>query len=321
MDFFPTTALHVVGAIDCSLLSRTGATSILVGEFLDITQDRAGNALLMGESLGLLRRQNPKAPFIANGLLPQILVSCSAKNRPCVFRLALEQYEPFRIFAHRLAQSHTAQEAARAVKSVAQLDAHRDEIANTLSDLGTYSNSLRIEAGGLLTPRGRDDEGYLSVTSEVMDDRQTALLFVTKRIGTRAAQWVDPNSVFEPLVTAYQRSANAHSESRAPIVHAANAVESFLEQFSAARGVSLGGAAGINAKAQALRSSQPPAITTKHLNLMKYLGHVRNAADHGIDPETNQPWEISETTAHEYVHVAMTAISSLVSFHQDTYRI
>jgi hypothetical protein len=42
------------------------------------------------------------------------------------------------------------------------------------------------------------------------------------------------------------------------------------------------------------------------------LGHVRNAADHGIDAEIGHQWEVSENTSVEYVHVAITAIRDVV---------
>jgi hypothetical protein len=321
MAFFPTTALHIMGAVDCAVLSRQGADAALLAEFLDIVQPQAENALLMGEALGLLEREEPGRPFHARGLLPQILVSCNQARRPCVFRLALEQYEPFALFAHRLAQSHTAQEAARAVRAVVGLAAHREEIASTLTDLGTFSNALEVRAGGLLLPRGREVEDYLSATADVLDDRQSALLFVTRRLGTTASQWVDRVNVLDHLVTAYQRSSLARDDSRAPIMHAGNALESFLEQFATHHAISLAGATGINAKADRLYQANPRRITTKHLNLLKYLGHVRNAADHGIDSETGQTWTITEGTSHEYVHVAMTAISSVVAFLSGTHRI
>ena len=50
----------------------------------------------------------------------------------------------------------------------------------------------------------------------------------------------------------------------------------------------------------------------KHKFILKYLGHVRNAADHGIDAEVNHEWDICQNTAEEYVHVAQTVIANIV---------
>jgi hypothetical protein len=47
--------------------------------------------------------------------------------------------------------------------------------------------------------------------------------------------------------------------------------------------------------------------------MIRYLGHIRNAADHGIDSEINMQWDVSPKTAVEYVHVAQTAIAAMVA--------
>jgi hypothetical protein len=44
----------------------------------------------------------------------------------------------------------------------------------------------------------------------------------------------------------------------------------------------------------------------------KYLGQVRNAADHGVDvdPEVGAVWHIQRTTSVQYVFVACSFIAS-----------
>jgi predicted XRE-type DNA-binding protein len=46
--------------------------------------------------------------------------------------------------------------------------------------------------------------------------------------------------------------------------------------------------------------------------MVKYLGHLRNAADHGVDSEIGTQWQVSAKTAVEYVHVAQSTISAMV---------
>jgi hypothetical protein len=45
----------------------------------------------------------------------------------------------------------------------------------------------------------------------------------------------------------------------------------------------------------------------------KYLGHVRNAADHGIDQDVGAAWTIRPQTGLEYVHVACSFLVSIRS--------
>ncbi len=51
----------------------------------------------------------------------------------------------------------------------------------------------------------------------------------------------------------------------------------------------------------------------KLLNVSKYVGHVRNAADHGADPEIGAPWEISAQTGRNYVFVAAMLIRAMLA--------
>ena len=76
-------------------------------------------------------------------------------------------------------------------------------------------------------------------------------------------------------------------------------------------GVNIQGANGINAKAD--RIAQNNHLTHKHKFMVKYLGHVRNATDHGTDAEIGQTREISKETAIKYVHVTQSVISAIVA--------
>lgn len=42
-----------------------------------------------------------------------------------------------------------------------------------------------------------------------------------------------------------------------------------------------------------------------------YLGHLRNAADHGVDQEIGAEWEIADNAGIEYVFVACSFIAAV----------
>src|SRR5262249_25637602 len=81
-------------------------------------------------------------------------------------------------------------------------------------------------------------------------------------------------------------------------------------KLAGTQGVNVAASPGINAKADVLTNAR--VLTTKHKFVLKYLGHVRNAADHGTDAEIGQHWQISQSTPVEFVHVALTAIRNLI---------
>ena len=186
---------------------------------------------------------------------------------------------------------------------------HRDEIKDTLISLGTYSQSLTSKGAGLFEVADFDAQhsDFLCIVASVASDRATSESQVRQHLGQETVDWIFREEVFGSLVIAHQKL-NPLSDHRAPVVYAGNAVESFLTQVGNHYGVSLSTATGINAKVDMLQSH----IRTKHRNILKYLGHVRNAADHGIDAEIGSSWAVSGETSCIYVHAAIAAIRSVV---------
>jgi len=240
------------------------------------------------------------------------LVTSARKQKAAILRFVLEQYPPYKTFKFRLALTGLAPEAAAQTRALHEIRAHRDVILSTFVDLGTYANSLVSEGAGLYRPLEGEAVDYLSIIEEVIQDRETAELHLRRRMGPEAVDWIDQKEVFNHLVIAYQRLALAEEDSRAPIVHAANAIESFLSQLASLHNLNIQNANGINAKTDKL--FQANYLSTKHKFILKYLGHVRNAADHGIDQEIGHNWEISQNTAIEYVHIAQSIIVDIVAY-------
>jgi hypothetical protein len=53
----------------------------------------------------------------------------------------------------------------------------------------------------------------------------------------------------------------------------------------------------------------------------KYLGHVRNGADHGVDSEVAAAWSIQESTGINYVFVAMSFIRAVHELEMGRYQL
>jgi hypothetical protein len=305
------TAEQVVDAVDACVLAGIPIDKTFLSTYLDIPEGPAENALVMAAELGFLTvtAGNKYAP---NGPAAEYLVGCPQKKQPVVFRYFLEQYGPFAKYKERLTRAGGADVAARQIKAVFGLAAHRNEIVTTLNNFGTYAGALTQQIGGIACPAADPQFDYLSVIAEVIAERESATMFVRQRLGENACDYIDNDTVLEHLVTAYQQAGEADVDSRQPIVNAANAVESFLVQLAAEHTVDLTGATGINAKVDRLVRAN--RVSKKHQYMLKYLGHVRNAAEHGIDPDINAMWDISESTAREYVYVAISTINGCVAF-------
>ncbi|HBP89786.1 MAG TPA: hypothetical protein PKK23_17665 [Nitrospirales bacterium] len=308
-DIYQTTAENVIAATDAALQIPEGVDERLVSAFIDTTPTYARDALQMARELSLLREPQP-GQFVSDAKCGLYLCTAVRESKAAILRYVLEQYEPYRTFKARLELTGVVGEAANQTRALHSISAHRQVISNTFTDLGTYAQSLVSEGGGLYRPRQDDPKVYLEILDRVIQDRETAALEVRRRLGEEAASWIDGPNVLENLVSAYQRAAVAENDPRAPIVYAGNAVESFLSQLAAKHTVNVQYAHGINAKADALASANH--LLSKHKFMVKYLGHVRNAADHGVDSEIGTQWEISQKTAVEYVYVAQSVISAIV---------
>jgi hypothetical protein len=301
----------VIAATDAVLLKSVGCDDAFVAHFLDVPQENSRHALEMACQLALIENDpavgyRPRRPFAT------YVVTAREVQKAAVLRLVLEDYEPYRVFKSRLEIVGLAPQAAEQVKQLYNMARHRDEIKDTLVNLGTYAQSLVSEGAGLFRVATTDTRqaSFLDVVAAVAADRATAETAVRRKLGGDAAVWIDQADVFAPLVTAYQHLFPG-TEPRSTVLYAGNAVEAFLVQLAAHHHVNLAGASGINSKVD--RIATAGRLTTKQKAVLKYLGHIRNAADHGNDQEIGGPWDISPETATEYVHVAFGATRSVVA--------
>ena len=309
-EVFRTTADHIIGATDAALQNQTGVDVQMVASFLDTQEDSARAALSMGEQLGLLQ-QVPQGRFKPLSQCALYLITSSRDSKAAILRFLLEQYGPYRTFKFRLNLTNgVVGEAAVQTRAIHAITAHRDVLVQTFVELGTYSKSLISQGAGLYLAAEGDEKDYLHVLDQAIQGREDAELTIRRRVGLENANWVDQHNVLDHLVTAYERLSMVDADPRAPIVHAANSIESMLAQVAQHHNVNIQGAHGINAIAD--RLSHAKHITTKHKAICNYLGHVRNAVDHGADQEIAAVWTITSQSAVEYVYVASTIVRSLV---------
>jgi hypothetical protein len=306
----PTTAENIISVIDAVLLKNDGCDSTFVSSFVEIPQSSADNALEMAVQLTFLRKESPSNLYFSNSLFVHYLVTNKEKQKATIFRLFLENYPPYQLFKHRLTITDSVLVSAEQIKAFYGLPNHRDEIKDTLTSLGTYSQSLVSEGAGLFqaTEYNTTDITFLDELFKITEDREKASLDVIKLLGDKAYQWIDHDSIFNPLVSSYIFISNVKNDPRAPILYAGNAYETFLIKFADHHSISLAGMNGINAKIEGL--SRAHHINTKHKNIGKYIGHIRNACDHGADPEIGVEWNISENTSKEYVLVCISSIGT-----------
>lgn len=312
-DFHQATAEQVI-LVSESVVSLGEADASSVGLFTDLPQNTAENALKLATDLGLLSDQAGR--YKISSPLCRFLRTPQDGEKAAILRATIESYEPFLVFREELDATNNVTNAAQRTKIKLQLNCHREQIKETLLSLATYSGALTAGQGNTYE---RDAKGLTSVldelaagSREIADANQT----VRAKLGMVAGQ-VDTDQVINPLVAGLRHAAAGNG--REAVMQVGIATESFLAHTAAHHGVNIAGANGINAKMDRLvAAGHYPA---KLQNICKYVGHIRNAADHGVDIDIGAAWDISSETGVNYVFVAIMLIRSILNHRSGNHQI
>jgi hypothetical protein len=313
--FSSATAEQVAAAVEAILVLTNAANPPDVpgvAGFVDLPETQARAALDLAVDLGMLSETG--GTYSQASPLGSFLRTADETQKAAVLRVVLNAYEPFQRFQERLDSTGDALRAAQQTKALFDLDAHAGDVKDTLVSLGTYARAL-VALGGGRYQVSAPSPGYpLQNLVSAAQDSTGAEATIRQQLGPRAVSRVDSGEVVDPLAAALLRAAKGNG---GPAVQdAANAVESFLTRYGSRAGTNVSNIAGINGKAQALEAAGN--LPKKLLNVSKYLGHVRNAADHGIDSDVGAAWVIRPHTGVEYVSVACSFIASVVTFEDGT---
>lgn len=293
--------IQVVGAVQGS----GAADSTLVQAFCDLAPAQADDALSLAVDLGLVKLSGTQ--YRSASQLTNFISTPDDRRKAALLRIVLESFDPFLTFRQRLVATGSVDLAARETKAVLDLTAHREDIKDTLISLGTYSGAIVSLGGGQYEMGTTDLVDPIEAVAASANDIATAEQLVRQRVGIRADR-LDRQDVIIPLADALLKA--KANDARGAVVDAARSVESFLAGIAGRLGVSLAGANGILQKVDRFRAGNH--LPKKLVESARYLGQIRNAADHGVDvdPEVAAEWAIQLHTGMLYVLVACAFMSS-----------
>ncbi len=304
--FWPTTAELVVDVVAAVSASRQPTTPPSVAQYVDNTEDAARNALQMAVDLGLLRDLG--ASFDVSSALCAFARTPDAKTKAAVVRVALEAYEPFLRFRERLLEGFSVDRAAQQASALLSLAATRTQISDTLVSLRTFAGAIASLGGGQYRVIPLVEDAPLVVLATSAGDEAAAEGLIRQRLGTLPPGSLSRDDVVLPLAKALLRAKAGDGDGA--VLDAGNAVESFLAEYGPRVGVNLATKTGINSKVNELRTNNK--LPSKLVGMNGYLGHLRNAADHGVDPDIGSTWSIGASSGLEYVFVACSFIASVL---------
>ena len=108
-------------------------------------------ALRLAVDLGLLTCN--KLEFEPSNPLVRFIGTPDENRKAALLRIVLESYRPFVVFRDRLLATNSADVAAQQTKTLLDVDAHREEIKDTLISLGTYSSAPSVKVADAMLRR------------------------------------------------------------------------------------------------------------------------------------------------------------------------
>jgi len=314
LDFHQSTAEQVIGAAQAAHISADPVDAALVARFLDTTDSSAENALSCAADLGLLKTESD-GRFSPSSRLCRYVDTGNVLAKAAVLRISLDSFMPFQLFTDRLRLHGEAKVAAQETVALLDLDAHWEDVKATLLDFGTYTQVLTTSGQGEVAVAGDDASPLLADLTNYVHSIASDEAAVRLHTGSIAAGIeLSEADVVLPLLTAVDRASTGQAEDA--VHHAGNAVESFLVAYGARAGITAN-QSSITSKADYIRGQNAAMMPKKLLVVATFLGSGRNAADHGVDSDTNSTWDISNEFALSYVLATFNFIRAVMKLESD----
>jgi hypothetical protein len=308
------TAEQVIEVAETVAISAESVDAQRVADHVNHPVQTVERALSVAESLGLVTAQD--GSYDAAAPYGHYFSQATETRRIDVLRFALEAFPAYRFFKQRVALHRDPLKAARETKHRFGYTNHEGEVRETLVSLGQFSGSLIYATEtGYVVATSEEAEGFLAAAEQIAIQGASVEAFIRELLGEETYGYVqnEEEGIITHLRSALQKVV-AGERDRSTVVHIGNACENFLVKVAreAVPAVDLSGATGVTSKAQRLEDGK--VIASKHMGYMRFLGHLRNAADHGEDQDINAEWEIAPESVQLGALVLLAAIKSVSAY-------
>lgn len=307
-----TTADDIVAVIDAVNAKGYKSNIGFIREFTGIaTDNQAINALEMAVYMQMLKIDISDNTYSINSKLAKLLVTTTKDDyKAAIMRLILEQFDCFVFFIERFYITQNIESACSQTKAMYSFISNERDIKSTFVSLATYAKIIKRDSANSYSFYREDQNNYLLLINEAIDDKMINESTLRNYFGDSIYLSLNRNNIINPLTDSFLKSKQIPLDTRAVILYAGNAIESFLEEYANLKVVSLVGKNGIISKLSVFSSTD---ISKKHRGVFEYIGQVRNAADHGADSsEHNLTWMISKETAIIFPMIVASLIKNVI---------
>lgn len=312
------TAEQVVQAVEAAYLLNTNADLANVANFmaLDVSVphqlQQVEHSLQVAQMLKLANPMSRRPNRYTFSPLVPLIVKARDEDKRVLFRAHLSQFEPFVLFVDRLRTEIPPQEAMRQVCAVRDFADDPIVAWRAFESWGTYARLLVRQNNGQYGPTSQSETLQLLRHSldTLSNQDQDARQFILEQIGREAYDFIE-GDIRDSLADTVTMLSNDNEPGQI-ILQASNVYEDFLRLVGYRR-VNLRSAHGIIQVGNQLRSNG--LITQKHLGSIQLIGQIRNASDHGGDPdEGNRCWHIASATIRLLLLAILSSMRSIVLY-------
>lgn len=229
-----TTAEDIVAVVDAVVAKGHDVNIDFISEFTGIaTEAQVTKALDMAIELKMVVSEASGNYSVDSFLAKKLVTATTDDEKAVIMRMILEQYYPYTVFKTRYSFTHSIEQACIQTKILCSLSANDRDIRSTLISIATYAKALKSEGANLYS-FVEEENIYPLIESSLMDSA-VAKRSLQDFFGERIYDSLNITTIIEPLFEAFQKAKATNPDTRAIIVYAANAFESFLDTYATSK--------------------------------------------------------------------------------------
>jgi hypothetical protein len=302
---------HVVAVVDFAAMKEP-IDARACAALADISEDHARRALEAAVLLGLLE-PGSAGTYAMSGLTGRLLASGSRDQKRQIFRAHLEEFPPFAFVKTRLLQGFELHEACRQAKIALDLEPRPAVLRDLFDRWGRFSGSFVGEPLEIERSEGIDSP-LARVIDRLTDDTAAAVELLSDELGP-ALYLALPEIVRDNLILGVKKLARGE-EPRSVAQPLGIAFEDYLREVVATEtGTDVAAKNGIIQVGDELRAKE--GIAGKQLGFIHMIGHLRTAAEHGIDQRESEEWQITAKAVELLFSAVLSGIRSITAYVRD----
>ncbi|MEG2013712.1 MAG: hypothetical protein RR063_11005 [Anaerovoracaceae bacterium] len=310
---FPSMTISIPFLMDVVCRCINGAQINNLIHYTGKSKTYVKGALTAAITLGMVITEDQEN-YSANKECSSILTSMPTEEiKTEVFRIWLQQFDPFILFLRYMAAGDSSTVAAKKMYSFYAFNRPVDNIEKVLvswgKSVGILDNNNQICIADF-NPTPIVNSKKLQTDSEYDG---AIRLYIVEALSSEVYAWLE-HAEIEEIVASYKKRL---TDPRSAIECAGRAFEDVLRRISVMKNLDAKKQNGISQVANFLYSHRDSSgnisssILPKQYNISQAIGDIRNMAGHSKEAKTLERWEITDSGALALTQLTLTMIRSL----------